>query len=374
MLGKYSRTVVPIALAVALLAGTAGVRAGPGADSLEPAGAVVPQPDTVDNLQHRPGTRTAPLGTLGHVERRGTGPVPVILIPGASFGWEIWEAFMERNADRYTMWAITPPGYDGTDPPPMPPADDFTNRVWSDAVVGAIAELIDREDLVRPVVVGHHLMGDYYALRVGLELGDRVGGVAILAGGAARPVPPNLRADPTQPATTEERIRWVHETRVPFFQTVTDSVWRNGTYAADALSHDPDVGRDLFERQISTPLPIQIRYFLEYLTDDLRPRLAEMKPPVLALFAAMDVDDVVSENRDALVQRFGSVEAAKDSLLARFGGEEAFINARNPWAGMEAPPPNVTTVPVEETGIFMMHDQAELVDRNLSAWVARVRP
>ncbi|HWQ33597.1 MAG TPA: hypothetical protein VNQ79_12150 [Blastocatellia bacterium] len=51
-----------------------------------------------------------PLGELGHVEKRGRGPVPMILISDVRTDWTIWQSFMERNAERYTMYAVTLPG------------------------------------------------------------------------------------------------------------------------------------------------------------------------------------------------------------------------------------------------------------------------
>ena len=37
---------------------------------------------------------------LAHVEERGTGPITMILIPGLSCDWRIYDAFMRRGLDR----------------------------------------------------------------------------------------------------------------------------------------------------------------------------------------------------------------------------------------------------------------------------------
>src|SRR3972149_2621740 len=101
----------------------------------------------------------------------------MILIPGAAFVGSIWKDFMERNRDAYTMYAITPTGYEGTSPPPIPTGDNYAEQVWTDALVGAIVKLIDKEHLNRPIVVGHHMLGDYYALRLAISHPGKVGGV-----------------------------------------------------------------------------------------------------------------------------------------------------------------------------------------------------
>ena len=128
----------------------------------------------VNNFVHPDGTKTGPLGRLGYVQKRGHGPVPMVLVPCAAFGWSVFDEFMNRNADRYTMYAVTPPGYDGTPPPPLPTNTDFTKRDWSDALCASIVKLIAKEQLDRPVLLGHHMMGDYYALRVALEHPARI--------------------------------------------------------------------------------------------------------------------------------------------------------------------------------------------------------
>ena len=70
----------------------------------------------------------APEG-LAHVERVGTGPVDLVLIPGLACDWRVWEDFLQRNARRYTMYAVTLPGFGGApaefDPDePTPLLDD----------------------------------------------------------------------------------------------------------------------------------------------------------------------------------------------------------------------------------------------------------
>ena len=59
---------------------------------------------------------------LAHVETRGEGDTHLLLVPGLLCDWTVWESFMERNAERYTMHAVTLPGFGGTEPPPEPEA------------------------------------------------------------------------------------------------------------------------------------------------------------------------------------------------------------------------------------------------------------
>src|SRR5262249_26347840 len=122
-----------------------------------------------DNFKHALGTATAPLGELGRVDKVGRGPVPMILLPGAAFAGSVWKELMDRNHDAYTMYAITPPGYEGTKPPVWTDTKDFSDRTWTKALCDAVVKLSDAEKLDRPVIVGHHMLGDHYALQIALD-------------------------------------------------------------------------------------------------------------------------------------------------------------------------------------------------------------
>lgn len=352
---------VALSLATALLAASpAFAQVGRGPDG------------EIDNFVHVKGTVTAPLGQLGHVEKRGNGPVDMLLIPGASFGWRVWEDFMARNADRYTMWAITPPGYDGTPPPPMPESDDFTRRVWSDALVESLARLVVSEGMDRPIVVGHHLMGDYYALRLGLEYPDRVGGVVVIAGEPTRGA--GWLAD--HEASLDEKLTAVREQWKPFFKTVSMETWLNGTYKGPQFSNDAARGEELYQQQISTPLPIQIRYFLEFLTSSLPERMNEFDRPLLVLNnrTIHSLDEFLEDNR-SWIERQHPLEEARKLILDRFGNEEEALDAANgglAWKRLPLRPGLLEFHYVEDTGIFIMDDRPELLDRMLADWVGRL--
>ena len=62
----------------------------------------------IDNLAPEAGERFTPLGEPGRVERRGEGPVPMILIPGLDFGGGLFDSFVERNRESYTLFSFTP--------------------------------------------------------------------------------------------------------------------------------------------------------------------------------------------------------------------------------------------------------------------------
>lgn len=84
---------------------------------------------------------------------QGSGEPTLLLIPCMSCRWNAWEEFMERNAEKYTMYAVTIPGYGGTPSPDLPLNSGETP--WRDNVIAGLSELIDQYNLKDVVVVGH---------------------------------------------------------------------------------------------------------------------------------------------------------------------------------------------------------------------------
>lgn len=311
----------------------------------------------VDRLHHAAGTVTGPAG-LAHVERRGKGPVPLLCIAGAPFGWRAFEGFMQRNGERYTMIAVTPAGYDGTPPPAMPAKEheDYGERAWTEALMTQLAALVEKEwpaggKLGRPVVIGHHLMGDYYAVRLAAQHPGLVRGLVAVAGQGSAPI-----------GKEGDRLAYVRDSRAPWFRTVSQGTWNANTFDARTLSIDPARGKKLFEAEIAVPLPTQIRYYLEHMTDDLEPLMPKLDCRVLALDPKpkWGFENLSKDMQDQLVAKFGSLEAAKQEM--HFGGA---------WDGLalRAKPGFVRLQQVDGAGVFMMDDLPEVFDRALFEFV-----
>src|SRR5258705_447406 len=105
--------------------------------------APAPTDPSLDNLVHDAGYKTAVLGSLGAVVERGRGRIDMVLISGFGLGASAFEGFMQRNAKRYHMVAITLPGFEGTAAPPMPPAGtSYGDQTWTRAATSAVVRLI----------------------------------------------------------------------------------------------------------------------------------------------------------------------------------------------------------------------------------------
>ncbi|HBS29704.1 MAG TPA: hypothetical protein DEB06_09710 [Phycisphaerales bacterium] len=108
---------------------------------------------TVDPFPGRPITPVAEAITLG------SGPIPMILIPSVGCDWTVWRGFMERNAARYSMAAVTLPGFGGSEPPPWHEEDDLGDLPYMRNAAKALLALIDESGMHRPVLVGHGMGG-----------------------------------------------------------------------------------------------------------------------------------------------------------------------------------------------------------------------
>jgi pimeloyl-ACP methyl ester carboxylesterase len=338
---------------------------------------------SLDNLKHPPNTATSPLGELGPVDKVGTGPVPMILIPGAAFGGSIWKDFMERNRDAYTMYAITPPGYEGTKPPPWPEKNDFSDRVWTDALCKAIVKLIDDKKLDRPILVGHHMLGDHYAMRIALDHPEKVRGVVVIAGMPSMAFGARGQNEPGKPvktATLEQRRQMVQSFFAPFYKTVTEKMWQAGSYQARMLCRDATRAAQLFDQQVSVPIPTQLGYFFEYETTDLELDLGKLAVPLLVVLPRREWNlDVALDNyREANEMMYGNLDRAKAAWTSNLSMQWGDVNEGTKWMydwgfrweRLRGVVPKMTVRYIDNTGIFIMEDQPKALDQELRSFIA----
>ena len=154
-----------------------------------------------DSGAKAPGGST-PLGNLGAVEKRGRGPIPMILIADIRTDWSIYRSFMDRNAERYTMYAVTLPGYGGAPAPPRPETLDLKTTPWWDGAEKGVISLIEKNRLNKPVVVGM-ATSSFLATRLAVNHPDKIRAAVVIDGNVYSAF--RSLANPDYPATLEER-------------------------------------------------------------------------------------------------------------------------------------------------------------------------
>lgn len=218
---------------------------------------------------------------LGHVEIRGKGPVPMILIPGLACDWTVYQGFMERNRDRYTMYAVTLLGFGQGDAPPLkdgtPPSDD----VWLRTAEDAVAAMVIEKKLDHPVVVGHSL-GGHLAIRLAEDHSGMFRSAVALDGAPAFP----MRGGEM---SKEDRAKLVDTQLAPQFESMTDEAWSMQTrMSAKMMVTDPDRAKAIGDLCAAVKGRTAGRYMLELMAADRSAGLKDLKISVLEIAAVSD--------------------------------------------------------------------------------------
>ena len=309
-----------------------------------------PQDPSLDNLVHEAGYKTSELGSLGGVLEVGKGPIDMVLISGFGLGASAFDGFMQRNAKRYHMLAVTLPGFEGTAAPPMPPAGtSYGDQTWTRAATDAVVRLIKERGLKRPVLVGHYLNGTQVAAGVALRNPALVRGVILLAG-SPRYEP--LEATPHWPKglTVEKRIAMVDRGLAPqWFKTVTRTTWDTNNFNAADYSIDPSRGKAFADRANAPPLPVLIRYLCEFHASDVASPLAKSTLPVL------------------LIQPSFTKALRADPKRSY---EASYF--KEPWQGVFDNRARSKVAFLEDAGMLVMDDKPKEVDRMVADFLKKV--
>ncbi|MEL7482810.1 MAG: alpha/beta hydrolase [Planctomycetota bacterium] len=240
----------------------------------------------------------------------------LILIPGIGLSLDAWRSWMEANADRYRMHAVTLPGMAGTAPPPLPdpPTSDTP---FLDNAAAAIAAYIEANDLDRPIIIGHGT-GGMVAMLMGIRHPELVGGVASITMAPAVPV---SREPMTQAERAEQAFAFIQPRNASMSEADVSRSIQN-TYL-NALP--PSELRDIVLRDAAACEPhVLTQYWPEVVFTDLIDEIAanESLPLLLCLPGA-------GPFRNA--QQWHAIADAADSImLIEFPGSRSFCHYDNP--------------------------------------------
>jgi N-formylmaleamate deformylase len=277
----------------------------------------------------------SPLTPLAHVEVRGKGPIPMVLIPGLGCDWTVFDAFMTRNADRYTMYAVTLPGIGKTAAPALPDKTPVSDDRWLRNAERAVVQLVEERKLDRPVVVGHSL-GGHLAFRLAAEHGDKFRAAVSLDGLPAFPMS-------DKPMTKEERVKMISEGTAPLMSGMTDEQWGMQTRMMVGMwVENKDRAKAIGDMCAATPARNGVRYMLELMCADVTDELPKITIPFLAISA------VPPEERQG---------QSKDTV-------------RQVWKDLLKGQPKITLVYFENTHHFIMEDAPAELDKAVEDFLA----
>jgi len=285
-----------------------------------------------DAAADQPASTPSELTPLAEVEVAGA-PVPIVLIPPLACEAWIWRPYMERNADKYVMYAVTLPGYAGSQPPPVPAEGDFNSVPWVKNAAAAVLHLIEQRGLDRPVLVGLGYGGSI-ALRTGILDPDAVRGVVTIDGYAAQPL-----QGPRDSGIVDRELRYRYVERFKG-DGFGEELWQVMVDAASAMfTSDGERAKELAEHMGDAPIHVARRYFIEALADDFRRDLPKLTAPVLALAPVAP------------------------------GRADPEATIRGMWEANLGACPDLTIKLLEDSGTFPMDDVPQAFDAAIDAFI-----
>lgn len=250
-----------------------------GQDEAAPS-APAPEKPPVQRVQPPAWAPEIPFTPVAHVEVFGSGPVHMVLIPGIAQDWTVFRSFMERNALRYTMYALTLPGFGDSAAPPFPDNAIFKDLPVLHNALKAIRVAIAERGLDRPVIGGYEL-GAHLALWLAIENPESFRAVIAIEGYPFMPLAPGaLEYD------EDQRIEFIRTKIVHPMKDEPEESWRERMKKmAMTLVSNPKRGIEVGE-MITTPTRgVTMEHTLEYYMSDLRPGLGRLQAPLLVIAA-----------------------------------------------------------------------------------------
>jgi len=151
-----------------------------------------------------PEPRGTPAGKYLHVETRGHGPAPLLLISDLGVdGRKLYDSFAQRQASAYTMHVVTLPYAGEARPLPWPERLDYAARPWLSEIERELLALLDEPRMKGITVVGTQA-GGYFAARLALLRPKRVHAVVLV--NALVNSPMRAEGDPDAPASLAQRL------------------------------------------------------------------------------------------------------------------------------------------------------------------------
>ncbi|HWB19126.1 MAG TPA: alpha/beta hydrolase [Phycisphaerales bacterium] len=257
---------------------------------------------------------------IPHVEKRGTGPINMVLIPGLSCDWTVFKTFMERNADRYTMYTVTLPGFGGSEAPPAEADGQF--GAWLDNAATAVWKIVADSKIEKPVIMGHSL-GGHLALRIGEEHAKDIRAVVAIDGAPAFPY-----GDTDVDMTKEQREEMATNFGAQFKMQTPEQMAAGQKLMVQSMVTNQERGLELAEMCVKVPAATTIQYMLDLISADIREDLPKLTVPTLVTPSADSTDSAeIQQVKDLWVKQ---LKGAPNVTIAMFENTKHFIQDDRP--------------------------------------------
>ncbi|MBL7852073.1 MAG: alpha/beta hydrolase [Cyclobacteriaceae bacterium] len=308
--------------------------------------------DSVNNLVLPRGTMTCMLGSIPSFTMSGMGKQSMILIHGIGFDGSVFNDFPLSPLKRYRIYTVTIPGFGGTSSPPLPAAGtSYGEQVWSHGAVEGIRKLIQKENLSKPVLVGHFTMGVQLAMRFALLHPDLIGGV-ILIGGPSKFI--SVQNGKAMEYSLDFRIKAIDGYMAPkFYKTIRKEVFDENNYLPDLYSNRKELARELWIQPTKVLLPVMIQYLCEFFASDLTGDFSKTSVPALVIRPGF--------TRELLSQ--------PDNPNVNYIRPQ-FIDG---WDVLKGKNEHITIQDIEQSGVFAWKDQPEKLNQMVIDFLKRLK-
>jgi len=256
---------------------------------------------------------------LGEVYKLGKGTNTLLLIPCASCRWRSFDQFMVRNAERYTMYAVTLPGYGGTTPPQLPMWTGVT--LWQNHALAALELLLEQEKLTDVTAVGSSF-GSTMALQLAASRPDIITGLVNLDGSLTTSLE-------TEKRTPNERLKNARKIMLQWgFPYTSPDRWQNWNNAAIVASPER---RMLYHGWfMATDPEVMMQYWRENLLESRNDEFRGLSMPVLDVQAIRPWDDTPEATRVNTLKQLEEVGTPDDYQLIFLYDTPHFIMEERP--------------------------------------------
>ena len=149
--------------------------------------------------------------------------------------------------------------------------------------------------------------------------------------------------------TPEQRGQFVEGMASRWFKTVTRSTWDDNNFMSYDYAVNPRRGLFLWREAQAAPLPVWIRYLLEFYSIDLSAELKNLKVPVLVVQPGFD-DAAFYAEPDRNYMRNLCIDS---------------------WRGAAAASSQLEFVTIPQSRLFVMYDRPDALDQAIERFLQR---
>ncbi len=299
----------------------------------------------INNLRHPDNYQAGEYAKLGRVDKFGKGPKDMVLIAGWGFDERLFEKLKADSIqEKYTMYAVTLPGFGGTKAYSMPEQNEvYRDLYWTKGIITALKELIESEGIEKPILLSYFTYSNILAMRLALDYPDLVDRVVIVSGMAKF-----MGMNPSyEPSDLEQRIYYAEKVMAQkWWKEIDRKGWNRGNFSPDIFTKDTSQAKVYWEQMSEVPIPTMVRYLLEYYSTDLSLEYQNLKIPTLVLLPAF--------SREVLKkpQNYYTTHIFHQS-----------------WWGAKPSNPNFHLMTITDSRAFILDDQAEKLINVINSFV-----